>query len=526
VNRHAGLFGCLICGLSVMLILLAVGLQVAAVAETTPPPIEFIDNRESVVYRLSDLKNEGLNVGLANNTEKPLSLSVSLVDPVSDDGRRPSIGALFLVPPTGVMLPAKSVTVARLGVEVGNKVEAGRYAALLLVSDGQGILLRKKVTILQGEPFWPWPTLCILAGVLISYCLTKVRTSWKPRQLLEARRANLYETIKEDFMEFNAANSGQPYVGFSIVQHAYQRLEKVELDAKQGQLKEAETHIQEVEALFQSFRQFRADQVLRLYRSYERLVELFRNGRETNTPHLVDKTLEQLMGHEFESDLHLNVRQSELLKWSGFLDEWQTIYEQLSEAEGYSRALAGYNQWPNPEDQTRYQESCRSLNSARGYLWTAVSAQTLTSKDVAAMVHRSWSTLHWFWAAKHQPPIPTPAPLPSKGNFSEDIKLVCDICEDKLKTAYELVQNGLSRILDLDRMRWTEWLWSFIDASALLLSFFSAVAAGLLALYFTNSTFGGLQDYLAAFLWGAGVDQGVKWLATISQKIGITAPSA
>ncbi|MDD4238519.1 MAG: hypothetical protein PHT62_08185 [Desulfotomaculaceae bacterium] len=519
------LYGCLWYGLSVVLILLAVCQHVSMAVETTTPPLEFIDNRESVVYRMDDLKNEGLTIGLVNNTEKSLTVTVSLVDPVSEVGSRPGINAMLLVSPTGVKLPAKSVITARLGVEVSNKVDAGRYAALLVISDGQGTLLRKKVTIVQGDPFWPWPTLCILAGVLISYFLTIVRTSWKPRHLLETRRTNLYEKIKEDFKEFDAANPGKPYVGYSIVQHARERLEKVKLEAEQGQLQEALTHLQEADTLFQSFRQFRTDQVLRLYRSYERLVELFRDDWETNTPHLVDNTMEQLTGHEFESDLHLKARQSELLKWSSFVDEWQTIYEQLIEAEGYGRALSGYNQWPSPEDQTRYQKSCTSLNSARGYLWTATSAQALTSHDVAAMVHRSWSTLHWLWEANHQPTIPPPAPVPTKGKFSEGIKLACDICADKLKVAYDLMHKGMSRILDLGRMRWTEWLWSFFDASALLLSFFSAVAAGLLALYFTNSTFGGLQDYLAAFLWGAGVDQGVKGLAAISQKLGITAPS-
>lgn len=525
VNRYASFFGCLLCVFSLLLILIIMLPHVCAAA-ATEPPFAFIDNRESVVYRLSDLKKEGLNIGLVNHTQNALTVTVSLVDPVSDAGSRPGRDNLQLVASSGVQLPAKSVTTARLGIEAKSKVDAGRYDALLVVNDGQGTLLTKSVTIIQGDPFWPWPTLCILAGVLISYVLTKVRTGWKPRHQFDSRRINLYETIREDFKEFEAAHTGKPYLGYSIAKHAHDRLEKLKLEAKQGQLKEALTQLQEVEALFLSFRQFRTDQVLGLYRCYERMVELLKAGREINAPHLIDGILEQLTGHAFENGQHLKTRQSELMKWSGFMDEWQSIYEQLIEAEGYGRALSGYNQWSSPEDQARYQISCTILNSARGYLWTATSAQTLTSHDVAAMVHRSWSSLHWLWEANHQPPIPSLAPIPVKGKLSEGIKLACDICMDKLKMAYELMHKGMTNILDLGRMRWTEWLWSFFDASALLMSFFSAVAAGLLALYFTNSTFGGLQDYLAAFLWGAGVDQGVKGLANVLQKLGITSLSA
>ncbi|MFA4885205.1 MAG: hypothetical protein WC601_05460, partial [Desulfotomaculaceae bacterium] len=301
------------CGLGVMLISLVLCLNVSVAAETTPPPLEFVDNRDSVVYRVDDLMNIGLNVGLANNTDKPLSVLVSLVDPVSDAGNRLEIGASHLVSTTVVEVPARSVTTARLGAEAGSKVEAGRYTALLVASDGQGILIRKKVTIVQRDPIWPRPTLCILFGVFISYVLTKFRTSWKPGHLIEVRRINLYEKIKDDFNGFEADHSEKPYVGFSIVKRAHELLEDVKLETKQDQLKEAETHLQKVEALFQSFRQFRADQVLGLYRGYERLKKLLKSGTETYTPHLMGQTIALLTGYEFPSDEQLKKRQSDML---------------------------------------------------------------------------------------------------------------------------------------------------------------------------------------------------------------------
>ena len=45
-------------------------------------------------------------------------------------------------------------------------------------------------------------------------------------------------------------------------------------------------------------------------------------------------------------------------------------------------------------------------------------------------------------------------------------------------------------------------------------SFGLALASGLVLYYFPNPTFGSLQDYLALFTWGIGIDQGKNLVQT------------
>jgi hypothetical protein len=69
--------------------------------------------------------------------------------------------------------------------------------------------------------------------------------------------------------------------------------------------------------------------------------------------------------------------------------------------------------------------------------------------------------------------------------------------------------------------------WPLLEGSAITLSLFSAVLAGLLAVYFAQTivnTFGKPQDYIAALLWGFGVDRaltGILGLTSILEKLGI-----
>lgn len=226
---------------------------------------------------------------------------------------------------------------------------------------------------------------------------------------------------------------------------------------------------------------------------------------------MVDKTLIMLTGYEFTTEKELTDCQSELSKWSSFLDEWRAIYVQLLTAKGYARALSGCLSQLSKEDRDSYDESRKVLNSAHGYLQKG-SVQELTSYNVATLVHQSWSTLHELWEANGLPKIPPPEHKEKKGSGSGRMAP-----KNVMETALDYTDLKLILV---------KYKYVFADVSASSLSFFSAVAAGLLALYFTNNTFGGVQDYMACFLWGGGVDQSVKGLSAVLQKLGITAPSA
>jgi hypothetical protein len=51
--------------------------------------------------------------------------------------------------------------------------------------------------------------------------------------------------------------------------------------------------------------------------------------------------------------------------------------------------------------------------------------------------------------------------------------------------------------------------WVLVGVSAVI-----ALASGLVLYYLPNPTFGSLQDYLALFTWGVGVDQGKNLVQT------------
>lgn len=90
------------------------------------------------------------------------------------------------------------------------------------------------------------------------------------------RREVLFGKIKDDFEIFKTKHSNKLYVSYSIVPHA-----KDNLEGKIENLQEAEKQLQEVETMFQSFRQFRDVQVLGLEQSYERLADaLSKDGKK------------------------------------------------------------------------------------------------------------------------------------------------------------------------------------------------------------------------------------------------------
>jgi hypothetical protein len=60
-----------------------------------------------------------------------------------------------------------------------------------------------------------------------------------------------------------------------------------------------------------------------------------------------------------------------------------------------------------------------------------------------------------------------------------------------------------------------------VDRQISLFTIVLASLTGILALYFTGRPFGSLADYLGAFIWGFGLDAGVKGLSAVRTKLGL-----
>lgn len=504
VYRYARLFASLACVLGLALTAVLLFLRVPSVtAEENTPAFKLLESQK-YVYRLDDLRRQGLSVGLASNVDKNLTVILSLVDPFTEERRHLSSDTPTLVTST-VELPAKKTIMHTIPVKVEVEVVPGKYTALLVADDGEGTVVEKEVTIFVAHALWPWPTLFIVLGVLFSWVLTKYRDR-KPKQALHARRESLYKAIGKDHEDFKKEHKGKPYVGFSIVESAGKQLDDLTSLIEHGKLEDVETSLKSTKEWFQSFRVFRRDQVVRLYRQFEELKKLLEDRGEQDHPQCLEKVLDLLEGGVIEDAPHLQTWKDRVKDWPGLLDQWKGIYAQMVDAEWYVRALSKTT-WTQPDHKTQYNNSHNALVRAHTCLWTAITAQALTAYDLAKSVRDAWSTLCGLWED-----YGTPHPPKFKA-----LRKPLQLLTGQLDNAWDRARKrGIKEALG--KMGWQLW-----GLSAILLSLFSAVLAGLLAVYFatgTVNTFGRNEDYLTAILWGFGVDRTVNGLGGVLEKVG------
>jgi len=454
---------------------------------------------EVLKYRLEDLQQQGMNVWLTSNVTRPLTVTLFLVDPFSSEGLHLPFETPALTLTTE--LPAKSTRVVNLRLPVKKDVTPGEYTGRLTAADGEGTVVQQKVSIYAAHPFFPWATLATVFGVFGSWLVTRYNEH-KPKKALQDRRDALNQAIKKDYDDFKAKYPNEPYVGFSMVESAGQRLDGLTLLIQQGKSDEVIEELRNTKKWFDDFRVFRWEQVVRLAEQFEALKKLIEDNKESENPRCLARIEQDLPGGIVEDTAHLTIWKTRLQDWAALLDEWKPVFVEMTVAEKLLRNLKDN---VNQADEAKYDQCAKSITDARQVLWRAASKQELAANDVAKSVKDSLSTLRQI--PKKDPTRHTP-----------DAKRVQDWTSPfgKLGPKSDGTIQGLGKVA-----------WPLLEGSAITLSLFSAVLAGLLAVYFAQTivnTFGKPQDYIAALLWGFGVDRaltGILGLTSILEKLGI-----
>lgn len=473
-----------------------------AAAQSDEPSFALVEDQE-FIYQLADLRRDGLTVALINLTAAPFNTVLSLSDPFTEEGKHLASDSPTLAS-SEFELPPLSTSYHRLPLEIATEVPPGKYSALLVADDGQGTVVQARVTIFSSHPVFPWPAAAVLGGVAASYALTKYREH-RPKRLLGDHRDLVYKTVSNDFEAFNEEHNGMPYVGFSIVHGVRRKLDALKMPIDQGRLEDARTELAAVEELFDRFRVFRRDKAIRLFDQYRELEGLVKSEGDRKAPQFLENLLVDLKGDAIEDSDHLDAWESRLIQWPSFLSVWKAVYIQLLDAEGYLKALAN-SEWRKEEHQEDYTRCGKEIAGLRGYLWACTTAEALSTYDVTSMAHDCWSILYRLWIDYNQPSIPErhpPAGLEAFAGLEASLRIEMP----------EWLHNALEKI----GRRIFEW-------SAVSLALFSTFLAGLLAVYFADeaiNSFGATQDYLAAVIWGFGIDRTVSGLKGVLEELGI-----
>jgi len=413
-----------------------------------------------------------------------------------------------------------SKTTVRATLRLMETIEPGKYSGSLFLTPTDPVNSRKVtiVVLVRDHPFWPG--LLIFLGLCLSHCITRWRTRWRPGLDTEGQAQSKLDQIEKDHSQFirKRAVEPTPLTKYSILEAAGNQVTDLKDLVKKGKLDEARKKLEALGTFFEAYRTFRASAVA-LYNSSKELVKET-SPSSAPEPQVAVKVKAFFAKAEPIKDAgalaNLTTQVEELRRFCAlFLHIWgrwklgQVVRNDLDK----ETIKSGY------EDM--WVRAVAQLDGVREDLWRAKSSQQLDRWQVERMAESALRQLRIVYEAT----VPTPQGAAVSWNrtwqnIAETVGHLLDMLANLELAPLPVTvppKSPKQRALEIRRfVRWT-------DVLLIAVGWVVAVLTAMWALY-VGKSFGTGWDYLAAFLWGSGVDQGLKGLSNVLGKLTIAQP--
>jgi hypothetical protein len=507
-----------------------------------PFPSPAVVATDMSIVATSDQLQSPVTVVVPDESASDAAIPVTFVFPT--DG--PFVVSPSVIPAaSSAAIAVPSARTASLNLaKSATRLPSGTYTAAIAVVGST----KRQITVnVTDGPFWP--VVAVLSGLVISYVITLLVGVVLPGQQLLATAYILREKIR--LLSNNGTNTQDPIGRFSLLTTADRLIgtrssrddDSIRTQISQGNLQSAQSRLNDLQSLFSAYHAFlyAAADVWDTWEWIRAVTHCLATDAADGggyQPPVAVLELNEVIGtagevREIKDADDLRTLSAKFKTLGDTYVVFRRAYRRYREALNFIAALDrsvltdckvpafevnnDQTDSPGKTDHDSLAATCRALLAARFDLWTARTADDLTTWNVETQIETQFATIRTIGAkygkvprefvtveTEHKPSRRVALTMITRNEqYQYPVPSKTDLSEKALR-AYEYVAWG--------------------DAAIFGIALIVALLTAMTALY-VGKPFGSFADYATAVTWGFGVDQTVKGITATLGKLGINVPT-